>query len=327
MLKRFRSWFRGSTKQEDKTGNNNHIEKVQSLNKALRSDEQILWEGAPSPRHSWNDHDQMVSPGSTGTSPSSLIGRVFKMLVLAAFILILGSGGLLVLGTGVMSFFSERESLGVSIFLVSLGLTLTSGLLFLLQPLANYLDARQLRYVITTNRAMVLRLGPVRYNLWMKIPLYINFAILFSISAIGVLGLTFSQVYNIAAAEDGVGWWLLFVVVWLIVFIPVSIFLGSLGGVAGFGLWAIISEASKDKSKVFVRSFYHPDSLANKYPVIKRLRKDGTGDLVLGIDDWEDTTFSEGGGSVSLHRNEAGFLSINDVEEVAEYLGRLIYKQ
>ncbi len=327
MLKRFMSWLRGSTKQEDEAQDDNHVEKVQSLNSILGNDEQILWEGAPSPRHSWSDHDQLAPPSSIGMNPGSLIGRVLKMFIVAALILILGIGGVFIFGTGLIAFSSERESVSAAILSMSLGLALISILLFLLQPLANYLHARQLRYVITTYRALVLRLGPVRYNLWMKLPLFINLAIFFIMFALWAIGAVLSRVHNIAAAEDGVGLWLLFVAFLLLIFISISLFLAALGGVFSFGSWLIISDAAKDKSMTFVRSFYHRDTQANNYPSIRRLRKDGTGDIILDIDCWEDSAFSESHGDISTFCNEVGFLSVSDAEQVAEHLHSVIYKQ
>ncbi len=325
MLKRFRSWLPGNTKPEDGAQDDNHIEKVQSLNDMLGSDERILWEGAPSPRHSWSDHDQLAPTGSVGTSPDSLIGRVFKMLVIAALLLTLGTGGVMVFGSSLIALLSERGFSSATI-LMPLGLTLMSTLLFLLQPLANILHARQLRYVITTYRALVLRLGPVRHNLWMKLPLFINLAILFIILALFAIGSAILQVHNIGAAEDGVGLWLLFVAFYLLFFIPTSLFLAVLGGVFGFCSWMIISEASTDKSMTFARSFYHRDTQANNYPLVKRLRKDGTGDIILCIDDWESRTFDDTPGT-QMNYIDVGFLSVGDAEQVAERLHGVIYKR
>lgn len=326
MLKRFTSWIRNSRKQEAEAPDDNHFEKVQSLNSILGSDEQILWKGAPSPLSSWSDHDQFAPLGSVGTSPGSLIGRILKMLIIAALILTLGIGGVFVFGTGIIAFSSERESLSAAILSMSLGLALMSCLLFLLQPLANYLHARQLRYVITTYRALVVRIGPVSYNLWMKLPLLVNFAIFFIMFALWGVGTTFSGLFNIAAAEDGIGLWLLFAALYFLVFISISLFLAALGGMFCLGSWMIISEASKDKSITFVRSFYHRDTKAGDYPLIKRLRKEGIGDIILGIDSWESRTFDDTPG-MQMNDIEVGFLSVGDAKQVAEHLHSVIYKQ
>lgn len=232
MFKWFKSWLPGNTKPEDRAQDDNHIEKVKSLNDMLGSDEQILWEGAPSPRHSWSDHDQLAPVGSVGTSPDSHIGRLFKMLVIAALIITLSTGGAFVFGTGLIALSSERESVFAAIISMSLGLALMSTLLFMLQPLANYLHARKLRYVITTDRALVLRLGPVRHNLWMKLPLLMSLSVFFIILALFGITSTVLQVHNIVAAEDGRGWWLLFVAFYLAFFIPLSLFLAALAWIS-----------------------------------------------------------------------------------------------
>jgi hypothetical protein len=48
------------------------IKRFDRFSDILKPNEKILWQGTPSARHAWGDHDQMEPAGSVGERPVSL---------------------------------------------------------------------------------------------------------------------------------------------------------------------------------------------------------------------------------------------------------------
>ena len=76
--------LRGEPVDED---DDPQVRRANSLDGAMGAGERILWEGAPSPRHAWGDHDQLEPVRQTPMQPRSLLGRVLMAAIVTALIL------------------------------------------------------------------------------------------------------------------------------------------------------------------------------------------------------------------------------------------------
>jgi len=291
------------------------VPRFDSMDDILDANEQILWQGAPSPRHAWGDHDQMEPAGSVGVRPGSLVGRMVEIILALGFILFMFLFGAVSFFAGVDEILRKHDFV-LGIFLVLFGLTLMSGLPFLLRPFSNCLRAKQLTYILTTSRAIIVRRGHAWAEIWVRSPVIISVSLLFIYGVIMFSGLYIEGVY--LGFVNGAGW-----NSWLARGIAL-IFLGPLGGVFAtmgyigfFGQYSIIIDAIKGRHDIFIRSFTYSKMRRNDFPVVSRVRKDGFGDVILGQDGhWEyNIDFAS---SPWFEMTAIGFLSVSDARKVME---------
>ena len=297
------------------------VQRFDRFNDILRANEQILWQGAPSLLHAWGDHDQMEPAGSAGSRPASLVGRVVEMILALAFIFwmfLLGAGSFYV-GVGEML---HKQNFDVGILLVLGGLTFMSGLPFLLRPLSNCLRAKQLTYILTTSRAMIVRRGHAWGVIWVRSPVILSFSLLFIYGVIMFSGLYIEGVY--LGFVNGAGWnsWVArgFALIFMV---PLGVVFATIGYIGLRGQSAIIIDAIKGRHDIFVRSFTFSEIRRNDFPVVSRVRKDGFGDVILRQDGhWEyNIDFP---GAPWFKKNAIGFLSVPNARQVMEKIDRVV---
>lgn len=262
----------------------------------LQPDEKILWQGTPLARHAWGDHDQMEpAAGSVGDRPVSIAARKVEMMLALLFILfmfLLGAGSFYSGTTGMLQK-QDLDTLALGIFLILTGITFMSGLPFLLRPVSNSLRARQLTYLLTTSRAMIVRRGHAWAEIWVRAPVILSVSLLFLYSVIIFSGLYIEGSYQDAVDGAGLSTWLARVF-FLVLMAPFGFIFATFGYVGLRFQCEIILDAVKDRHGIFVRCFNFNEIKRNDFPVLSRPRKDGVGDVILGQDGhWEyDLVFS-----------------------------------
>jgi hypothetical protein len=303
------------------------VQRTRSVSEILEDGESILWEGAPSPSHAWSDHDQMEAANANPMRPQSLKFRAALMLVLAGFTLFMALWGVgFVYGgfEGLMEI-GNVGGLFSALFCILFGLTLLSGLPFLLRPVANSRRARRLRYIITSRRSLLVRHGHGWPDIWVKSPVILCVSLLFLVSVLGFAIIFVQSSYEDVVDGAGAGTW--FARLFILLFgAPVGLVFAAIGWVGLRFQTAIIRDAVKDRSAVFVRTIPFEDTARYKYPKLERLRSDGTGDVVLAIDHhWE---FSQEFSSDPwfLSAKEIGFLSVPDANWVAGQVRKAMSK-
>ena len=314
---------RSDPREDDKI----KVERFDRFSDILQPNEKILWQGNPSSRHAWGDHDQMEPAGSVGDRPGTLTGRRVEMILALTFILFmfcLGAGSLY---SGIDEMLHKRSpaAIAMGIFLVLLGITLMSGVPFLLRPVSNRLRARQLTYILTSSRAMIVRRGRAWAEIWVRSPVILSLSVLFLYGVVMFSGIFIFDTYQ--DFTDGAGWntWLARGFI-LVCMTPVGLIFGTIGFIGLRFQSEIILEAIKDRYGIFVRSFDFNEIKRNRFPVVSRLREDGCGDVILGQDGhWEyDIDFPD---SPWFKINAVGFLSVPDVKQVSGQVKQVLEQQ
>ncbi|MCP3954555.1 MAG: hypothetical protein GY697_20405, partial [Desulfobacterales bacterium] len=290
----------------------------------LSPNEKVIWQGSPSALQAWSDHDMMEPAGSVGDRPGSLMGRRAESILAVMFILFLSFAGAGSIYSGGSEILQKQEpsTYMLDIFLILLGITLMSGLPFLLRPVSNCLRTRQLTYLLTPFRAVIIRRGHALAEIWVRSP------VIFSASLLFLYGVfMFSWIFIQGAHQDflngaGVGTWLARGC--SLIFIG---FLGFVFSTIGFiGLrfqTVIILDAIKDRHGQFVRSFGFNEINRNDFPVVTRLRKNGVGDVILGQDGhWE--YYGDSNITPDFKINAVGFLSVPEAKMVSDMIQRMI---
>jgi len=281
----------------------------------LQPGEKFLWQGAPSFRHAWGDHDQMESAGSVGQRPVSVVARKVEMVLALLFILfmfLMGAGSFFV-GVGEIL---QKHDLQLGIFLILMGMTFMSGLPFLLRPISNSLRTRQLTYFLTTSRAMIVRRGHAWAEIWVRSPVILSVSLLFLYGVLMFGWLFFAGAYqDVVTGAGGSAWFARGFA--LIFMIPLGFIFASIGYVGLRFQSEIILDAINDRHGIFVRSFFVDEISRNDFPVLSRLRKDEVGDVILGQDGhWEyNIDFPS---SPWFTINAVGFLSVPDAKLVMD---------
>jgi hypothetical protein len=301
-----------------------NVERFDRFSDILQPNEKILWQGTPSSRHAWGDHDQMESAGSVGDRPGSLTGRRVEMILALAFILFMFFGGVLFFCSGISELLQKQDlsTLASALFLLLLGTTLMSGLPFLLRPVSNRLRARQLTYILTSSRAIIVRRGHAWAEIWVRSPVILSLSLLFLYGVIMFGGLSIVGTYR-AVSQGASLSTLLAHFVTLILMTPVGVIFAAIGYVGLRFQTEIILDAIKDRHGIFVRSFDFNEIKRNKFPVVTRLREDACGDVILGQDGhWEyDIDFPN---SPWFKINAVGFLSVPDARQVSKKVKQVI---
>jgi len=301
-----------------------NIVRFDKFSDVLQPNERILWQGNPSSRHAWGDHDQMEPAGSVGDRPGSLLGRRVEMILALVFILFMFLGGVLFFCASIdeMLQIKSLAAAAPAIFLALLGITLMSGLPFLLRPISNCWRARQLTYLLTSSRAIIVRRGHAWAEIWVRSP------VILSVSLLLLYGVViFSLIFMNDTYQDvihGAGWntWLTrgFLLVGMA---PVGFIFGTIGYIGLRFQSVIILDAIKDRHGIFVRSFDFNEIKHSQFPVVTRLREDGCGDVILGQDGhWEyDIDFPN---SPWFKINAVGFLSVPDAKQVSHKVKQVL---
>jgi len=222
----------------------------------LQPNEKILWQGTPSARHAWGDHDQMEPAGSVSERPVSLKVRKVEMILALLFILfmcLLGAGSFY---PGVTEMLQKQDfgTLALGIFLILTGITFMSGLPFQLRPVTNCLRARQLTYLLTTSRTMIVRRGHAWAEIWVRSPVILSVSLLFLYSVIMFSGLYIEDSYQDAVDGAGLSTWLARVF-FLVLMTPVGYTFATFGYIGLRFQFDIIFDAIKDRHGIFVRCF------------------------------------------------------------------------
>jgi hypothetical protein len=297
------------------------VQRFDRFNDILHANEQILWQGSPSIRHAWGDHDQMEPAGSAGDRPASLLGRKVEMilaLVFIFFMFLFGAGSFYV-GIGELL---QKQDFVLGIFLALVGLTFMSGLPFLLRPLSNCLRTKQLTYLLTTSRTMIVRRGHAWAEVWVRSPVILSVSLLFIYSVIMFSGLYIEGLYLGYVNDAGWNSWLARGFA-LIFFVPIGGIFATIGYIGFRFQFAIITDAIKGRHDIFVRSFNFSEIRRHDFPVVSRLRKGGLGDVILGQDghwgynvDFQNAPW--------FKTNAVGFLSVPDAKQVMEKIERMV---
>ncbi len=297
------------------------VKRFDHFDDILQANEKILWQGAPSLRHSWGDHDQMEPAGSVGQRPVSLLGRMVEIILALAFIVFMflfGAGSFYV-GVGEIL---QRQEFASGLFLILIGLTFMSGLPFLLRPLSNCLRAKQLTYILTTSRAMIIRRGHAWAEIWVRSSVILTFSILCFYGVIMFSGLFLQGVYIDAVNDAHWSSWI-GRVLGLVFMVPLGCVFAAIGYVGFRFQLEIIFDAIKGHHDIFVRSINFSEIRRNDFPVASRLRKGGVGDVILGQDGhWEYNVDFPGAPWFTI--NAIGFLSVPDAKRVMEKIDKVV---
>ena len=217
-----------------------------------------------------------------------------------------------------------NESLASRVALGLLGLTMMSGLPFLLRPFVNAWRTRRLVYLLTNQRALVVREGPalgellVRGPLWFMLPAT---ALLGGVT--GLVGQSIAGIRILLSGELGLGATLGLLGTGLL-------FLFILGGLVAFGvfglhrLFAELRAAYTKRGSFVAREFHLTDLKRNGSPKLARVRRGGVGDVLLDVDSYYESDPDSGGGSTVLL--DVGFLSVPSAMAVAARIETLMAK-
>lgn len=297
------------------------VQRFDHFTDILNKNEKILWQSAPSFQHAWGDHDQMEPAGSVGKRPISLVGRKVEMilaLVFIFFMFLFGAGSFYV-GVGEILL---NQDIILAIFLVLIGFTFMSGLPFLLRPLSNCLRTKQLTYILTTSRAIIVRRGHAWAEIWVRSPVILSVSLLFLYSVIMFSGIYIEGVY--LGFINNAGWnsWLARGMA-LIFMVPLGGIFSTIGYVGFRFQFAIIIDAIKGRDDIFVRSFNFSEIRRSDFPVMSRVRKGGFGDVILGHDGhWEyNNDFPS---SPWFTTNAVGFLSVPNAKLVMNKVKQVV---
>lgn len=299
------------------------IERFDHFDQIYQPGEHMLWQGKPSARHAWADHDQMEPSGSVGDRPVTLRVRKVELVLALVFIAFMFFMGIVSFYAGVSEIMQKQDvaTIGPSIFLILVGITFMSGLPFLLRPVGNRMRARRLTYVLTTKRAMIVRRGHAWAEIWGRSPVIISVSLLFLYGVFFFGWLFIEGAYRDFIDGAGFSTWAArgFLLVFMSYFGFIFVAVGYIG--LRFQL-AIIFDAIKDPGGFFVRSFDFEDIERSDFPVVSRLRKDGTGDVILGQDGhWEyDIDFNRAWFKI----NAVGFLSVPEAQQVSVEVERAL---
>lgn len=325
MLKKiFAKYFKLINRLDPRKDDLINVERFDRLSEILPPNEKVLWQGTPSSLHAWSDHDMMEPAGSVGDRPGSLMGRRVESILAFVFILFLAFAGAGSVYSGGSEILQKQDSSTymLDIFLILLGITLMSGLTFLLRPVGNCLRARQLPYLLSPYRAVIIRRGHALAEIWVRSPVILSASLLFLYGVFMFSWIFVQGTYQDFLDGAGVGTWLARGC--LLIFIG---FLGIIFSTIGFiGLrfqTAIILDAIKDRHGLFVRSFGFDEINRNDFPVVTRLRKNGVGDVILGQDGhWE--YYGDSNISPDFKINGVGFLSVPEAKKVSDLILQMI---
>ncbi|MCU7850684.1 MAG: hypothetical protein KZQ80_00580 [Candidatus Thiodiazotropha sp. (ex Monitilora ramsayi)] len=292
------------------------VKRFDHVSDVLQPGESIIWQGKPSAKHAWGDHDQMEPAGSVSERPASLAGRKIEMILALLFILFMFLLGIFTTYSGFDELQRNKDwrSIALGGFLVLTGITFMSGLPFLMRPIFNSLRARQLTYLLTSSRAMIIRRGHAWAEIWTRSWVILSVSLLLLYSVILFSGIFIESSYQDIVDRAGMSTWLarLFI---LLIMAPVGFMFASLGFIGFYFQSIIIIDAIKDRHGIFMRCFEFEEIKRNDFPVISRQRKDGVGDIILDQDGhWEyDIDFNQ----VPWFKiNAVGFLSVPNAMQV-----------
>ncbi|MCU7795836.1 MAG: hypothetical protein KZQ75_01760 [Candidatus Thiodiazotropha sp. (ex Myrtea spinifera)] len=300
------------------------VKRFEHFNDVLQPGESIIWQGKPSAKHAWGDHDQMEPAGSVSERPVSLSGRKVEMILALVFILFMFLMGLVSTYAGIDELLHNKEmgTQALGIFLILTGITFMSGLPFLMRPIFNSLRTRQLTYLLTSTRAMIIRRGHAWAEIWTRSWVILSVSLLLLYGVILFSGIFIESSHQDIVDGAGMSTWLarLFI---LLIMAPVGFIFAALGFVGLYFQSVIILDAIKDRHGIFMRAFDFDEIKRNDFPVISRPRKEGVGDVILGQDGhWEyDIDFNQ---APWFKINAVGFLSVPHAKQVMAKVERTL---
>ena len=296
-----------------------------AIEERLGENETVIWAGRPTLRHALASEEQPAPGERAPLQATSIIGRLLQESATVVLSLLLLPVGGAIGAYGLVHLRSAPDVLAVVgpvlVLLLGLGLV-AAGLFGLGEPLRNRLQVVRTYYVLTDRRALILRQGNGRTARTIRAACALLASVL--ALALGVLvaagGLLVLP--RMDAQTAGTLGTFLFGAGWLFVTLGIGLLIGCLGWTRLTLAWASLVDAVRgDGFDLEIRAF-RVDELDGREIRVKRMRRDGVGDLVFANGNYYDREGDEtaGGGIVEV---DVGFMSVGGARELEAMLRRV----